>query len=138
MAATGNRLALIVNSASYERVSYALDVAVAAAALGREVSALFGHGGILRLRKGETDRIGEETTAWLRERVKLAVEKGTIPPLSESLGLLKRMGGKVYACPTAMEIQGFIKTDLIEGVDEVRSLVRFIQEDAAGASLVYV
>lgn len=46
------RLALMINSAAYERVNFALCVAVAEASLRKEVRTIFGHAGVIRLKKG--------------------------------------------------------------------------------------
>jgi peroxiredoxin family protein len=55
------------------------------ATLGKEVHVLFTHGGLLRLRKGFTDQIGEETETWIRETVKAGIKKGTMRKISELL-----------------------------------------------------
>jgi len=60
--------ALIINTASYERVAFALSLASAFAALGEKVSVLFSYGGVLKLRKGHEDEIGEETNGWMKKR----------------------------------------------------------------------
>jgi len=138
MAKPGDRLAFIINSASYERVAFALGVAATAAAMGKDVRVLFGHGGVLRLKRGLTDKVGEETEGWLREQVKAGIEKGSLSPVSELLDDLKKMGGRVYACPTAMDLHNVVFGELAEGVDEVRSVVRFVSEDMADGSVIYV
>ena len=138
MAKPGDRLAFIINSASYERVAFALGVAATAAAMGKDVRVLFGHGGVLRLKRGLTDKVGEETEGWLREQVKAGIEKGSLSPVSELLDDLNKMGGRVYACPTAMDLHNVVFGELAEGVDEVRSVVRFVSEDMADGSVIYV
>jgi len=131
-------LALIINSDSFERVSFALNVAAAAAATGKEVRLLFGNKGILRLKKGYTDQLDAETGSWIKNRLKLGIEKGGIASLSELLQTLKKLGGKIYACPAAMDLYDVTVEDLIGDVDEVRSVVRFVTEDMVDASIIYV
>ncbi|MBI4295388.1 MAG: DsrE family protein [Chloroflexi bacterium] len=138
MTKQSEKLALVIDSASYERVTFALGLATAAAAIGQDVRVIFGHGGVVRLKKGLTDGVGEETDSWVRERVRAAIEKGSISPVSELLSVLKKVGGKVYACPAAMDLHGITVEELVAEVDEVRSVVRFVQEDAKDASFVYV
>lgn len=138
VAEQGQKLAMIINTASYERVAFALGVATAAAAMGQDVSVLFGYGGVIRLKKGFTDSLGEETNGWIRGRIGLLVKKSGISPLSEYLNMLKKLGGKIYACPTALELHGIAVGELIEEVDEVRSVTRFVREDIKDASVVYV
>ncbi|MBI2304679.1 MAG: DsrE family protein [Chloroflexi bacterium] len=138
MTETGEKLALIINSASYERVAFALNVAMAAAAVGKDVNILFGHGGVIRLKRGFTDAVGDETVSWIREQIKWGIEKGGVDPLSESIDTFKKLGGKIYACPAAMELHNIVVGDLVEDVDEVRSVVRFVTEDTEGASIIYV
>ena len=138
VAEQGQRLALIINTASYERVAFALGIATTAAAMGRDVSVLFGYGGVIRLKKGFTDSLGEETDGWIRERIGLLVKNGGVSPLSEYLNMLKKLGGKIYACPTAMKLHDIVVGELVEEVDEVRSVTRFVREDIKDASVVYV
>jgi len=137
--AGGEKLALIINTASYDRVAFALNVATAAAALGQEVAVLFGYGGLVRLKRGCTDAVGEETEAWIREEIRLGLEKGSVPRISEALETLQKLGGRIYACPAAMALHNLIKEELVEGVQQVCSLVEFLSRDARGASaIIYV
>ena len=138
MAEIEGKLALIINTASYERVAFALGVAAAAAAIGRDVCVLFGYGGVVRLKKGNTDKVGTETEVWLRERIRLAIARGGQAPISELLDTLKKLGGRIYACPAAMELHNIVVGELVEEVDEVRSVVRFVTEDIKDASVIYV
>jgi len=130
------KLALIVNTASYNRVSFALDVAIAAAAVGRGAAMLFGYGALLRLKKGNVDEVGDETEAWLREQIRSGLEKGSVPRISEQLETFWKLGGKVYACPAAMALHNLIKDELLEGVSEVCSVAGFLSRDAKDASTI--
>jgi peroxiredoxin family protein len=132
------KVALIINSASYNRVEHALTIATMSATLGREVHVLFAHSGLLRLRKGFTDKIGEETEAWIREAVKAGVKKGSMRKISELLTELKRLGGKVYACPAAMAFHGVTKEELIDEVDKVCGIAAFFEESASDALTLYI
>ena len=139
MAQPQKKVALIINSASYERVAFALSLATAAAALGKEVSVLFGYGGLVRLKKGFTDQVGAETDGWIREQIKAGLEKGSVSPISELLETLRRLGGKLYACPTAMALHNLISGELVAEVNRVCGLVQFLTEDAEDASMtIYV
>jgi len=82
--------------------------------------------------------VGEETEGWIRERVKAGIEKGSLSPVSELLDDLKKLGGRVYACPAAMDLHNIVFGELAEEVDEVRSVVRFVSEDMADSSVIYV
>jgi peroxiredoxin family protein len=105
------------------------------ATLGREVHVLFTHGSLLRLKKGFTDKIGEETEEWIREAIKAGVKKGTMRKISELLTELKRFGGKIYACPAAMAFHSVTKDELINEVDKVCGIATFFEELASDASL---
>lgn len=126
---------MIINSASYDRVEHALTIAAMLATLGREVHVLFTHGSLLRLKKGFTDKIGEETEEWIREAIKAGVKKGTMRKISELLTELKRFGGKIYACPAAMAFHSVTKDELINEVDKVCGIATFFEELASDASL---
>jgi len=138
MAQPQKKMALIINSASYELVAFALSLATAAAALGNEVSVLFGYGGLVRLQKGFTDQVGEETAGWVRKQIKAGIKKGSVSKISEMLETLRRLGGKVYACPTAMALHNLIRSELIDGVDKVCGLAQFLTEDVEDARTIYV
>ena len=138
MAEPREKVALIVNTASYERVAFALNMALAAAALGRDVYVLFGYSGVIRLKRSFTDRVGEETNGWIEEQIKSAVDKGGVHRISQLLTDLRKLGGKVYACPAAMALHNLIREDLINEVDEVRGTVEFLMQDAKEASIIYV
>jgi peroxiredoxin family protein len=139
MSSEGGKLALIVNTASYDRVSFALNVATAAAAVGREVNLLFGYGGLFRLKKGAADVVAEETAGWMREPIKLGLEKGSLPRISQLLDTLLRLGGRVYACPAAMALHNLVKGELIDEVEQVCSLAEFMRQMATdGSTVIYV
>ena len=55
------KISIIINSASYDRVDYALVIASTSAATGKEVLVLFTYGAITRLVENKADEIGEET-----------------------------------------------------------------------------
>jgi len=131
------KIALVINTASYERVSFSLGLASAAAALGKEVYVLFGTGGLVRLRKGLEDEVGEETEGWIKGQIKAGLQKSGVTKISESLKILRRMKGKVYACPAAMAFHNLTREDLIDDL-EVRGIVEFLREDARGATIIYV
>jgi peroxiredoxin family protein len=132
------KLALIINSASYDRVEHALTIATMSATLGKEVHVLFTYSGLLRLKKGFTDKIGEETEAWIRETVKAGIKKGSMRKISELLTELQRFGGKIYACPAAMAFHGVAKDELIDEVDKVCGLTTFVEEYASNALTLYI
>ena len=133
------KLALIINTAAYDRVAFAFNVAKSAAVVGKEVAMLFGYGGLVRLRKGHIDDVGDETEAWIREQLKAGVEKGSVPRISEEMATFRMLGGKLYACPAAMALHNLIKDELIEEVSEVCSVASFLSQNLQGTSaLIYI
>ena len=130
--------ALIINTASYDRVASALNLATASSALGEIVCVLFSYGGILRLRKGLEDEIGEETDELIRREIRRRKRKNGLPKISEQLKLLRSLGGKIYACPAAMAFHSLTRDNLTDHVDGVRGLASFLTEDAKDATIIYV
>ncbi len=131
------RVALIINTGSFERVSYALTVACMYAALGKEVAVLFTYGALFRLIKSRADEVGEETDSSIRQRLKEGLQKGSIRSVSEALNELKRFGGKIYACVAAMSFYDVVKDDLIDEVDGIIGIAAFLEE-VKGAQILYV
>lgn len=132
------KLAVIVNSGSYERVAFALQMAIGAAAIDEDVDLLFGYGGLVRLKKCSADEVSEETEHWMRGRIQSGLETGTVPRISQLLDTLLKLGGRIYACPAAMSFHNLIRGELIEGVNEVCSLGDFLGRKAPGATVIYV
>jgi len=132
------KVGIIINSASYDRVAYALTIASTSAAVGKEVHVLFTYGAVQRLMKGKANEIGEETGAWIREHVTLGTLTGAIPKISELLNNLIKFGGKVYACVSAMALHNIMKEELVEEVDEVTSITSFLEKLEDTSTLLYV
>jgi peroxiredoxin family protein len=133
-----DEVAVIINSASYERVLYALNIASVSAALGKKTYVLFTYGALIRLIKGRTDEIGEETEAWIRESIKAGLKKGSISKISEALKDLKKFGGKLYACVSAMAFHNVTKDELIEEVDEVIGIAAFLETIKEASITFYI
>lgn len=130
-------IALIINSAAYDRVAYALSIAAVSAAQFTQVHVLFTYGAIIRLTKEHTDTIGNETESWLRTHVQKGRESNTIPLISEMISHLKGFGGKIYACTAAMALHELSLEDLIDEVDDALGIASFLQRTEP-ADLVYI
>jgi len=131
------KVALIVNSASYDKVSYALSIANISAAHLKDVYVFFTYGAVLRLLKDRTDEVGEETDAWLRESIRKGLEKGTMPRISEMLSFSKGFGVKVYACSGAVAFHD-IQREEIPLVDEVMGISEFLEKMEGASMVLYV
>lgn len=131
-------LKMIINTASYERVAYALSLAVTHSALGGRAHVLFGYGGVLRLKKGASaDEVGEETDGLIRREIG-RLKKGAMPKISELIRQLHELGGKIYACPAAMALHNLTRDDLIGDVDMVCGLATFLTLGDEDAMIIYV
>ncbi len=132
------KVALIMNSASYDRVAYGLAIAVALATLGNEVHILFTYGAVTRLVKGRTDRVEEETDAWIRQGVKVGLVAGSIQKISDLLKDLRKFGGKIYACVSAMAFHDIRKDELIDEVDHVTGITAFLGMTKGATTVLYI
>jgi len=56
------------------------------------------------------------------------MEKLDIPPVDEFLEIFKASGGRVYACKMAMDMFGYTRADLWEGVDGVLTVGEFYEK----------
>jgi peroxiredoxin family protein len=131
-------LALIINTASYERVVFALGMAAAGLALSAKVGLLFTNAGIVRLKKNAADAVAEETASWLRESTKKALGKGHVARISELIKEIRELGGTIYACPAAMAYHNLSRDELIDEVERIRGVTEFLRTEAEGASIIYV
>jgi peroxiredoxin family protein len=131
------RRSFVVNTASYERVSFSLSVAASLASLGDDVSMLFGFGGVLRLRRGWEDRVGPETGEWVRGDAERWLSGGNrAARITDLLRLARELGVKIYACPTAMAFHGISREDLTDAVDGVMGMTEFLSRE--DADVIYV
>lgn len=121
------RVALIIATASYERVFSAISLASVLQSMGASVSILFTYGGVLRVSKKTIDEVMSDT-AELRDKIREAVARGIMTKISEALKVFKQLGGKVYACPVAMSLHGLERSDLVDEVDGVIGLAEFMRE----------
>ncbi len=110
------KVTMIVNSGEYQRVSYALTIAKVATAFEMEVHMLFTYGGLKRLIKSNTDELGNISDTDIQQNIKKALEKGSLTKLSDDLLNVKKMGVKIYACTSSMNILNISNENLIEDV----------------------
>lgn len=121
------RVAIILHDGSYDRCSYALSLAVAALAVGLEVHMLLTYGGLRRFTVGHLEDLDEETPAQLRGAIDRGLGSGGIKPLEDQLSDAKRLGLRLYACPSAMSNLNIIRSDLLPEIDEVMGLATFLK-----------
>jgi len=131
------KMAWIINDASYDRVLYALTVAAMSAARFNNVAILFTYGAVLRLVRGKTDDVGEETPDWIRQTIKSSLKKGAMKSILEMIGLFKGFGGKLYACSASLAFHNLTREKLLEDVDDVIGIATFL-ERTEGATMLYV
>ena len=131
------KVAMIINSPSYDRVANALSIATISAAHLKEVHVLFTYGAVCRLIKGKTDDVGEETDAWIRDEIISGLEKGSIQKVTTMITHLKGFGGKIYACSAALTFHHLTQDDLIEEIDEVTGISTFL-EKTENAEMLYI
>ena len=131
------KMALIVNSASYDRVSYALTIANISAANLKDVYVFFTYGAVLRLLEDRADEVGEETNAWIRGSVEKGLEKGTMQRISELLQFSKGFDVKIYACSAAIAFHN-IKEEELVAVDGVMGISSFLEKTQGASSILYI
>jgi len=120
------KVAMIIHSGEYDRVSYALLIAKAASALGIGVHLPFTYGGLQRLVKGQVNKIDEKVDKNVGTQIEQSISKRIIPLLSEDIVEAKKLGLKIYACVGSMGIMNISKDDLIKAVDQIIGLASFL------------
>lgn len=131
------RIGIVINTSLYERVSYALNLATMYVIRGNEVYILFGYDGVKRLTKNNIDNIDVDVGRHIAEDIRKGLEKEIIPRLSEQILEFRRIGGKVYACSSAMALHNIVLNDLID-IDGVTGLYEFIEKMGEDATIIYV
>ena len=126
-ATAADRITIILHSGSYDRASYALSLATVALAVGKPVYMLLTYGGLLRFTRGRLEDMDEDTPAAIGAALERGLARGGIAPLASSLANAKRLGLKLYACPSAMASLNISRDELVEEVDEVVGLATFIK-----------
>ena len=106
---------MVIDTSFYSRIHFALGIASSYSSLGYPVRIMFGYEGIKRLRKGFIDHIEEGAEIGFQKLTKI----------SEILEGIRKLGGKIYACPTAMALHNLTRDDLIDGIDNVMGVVEF-------------
>lgn len=130
------RLAIILHSGAYDRAAYALSIALVSLASGMEAHILLTYEGLRRFTKGHLMDVGEETSAVVRVQVKRGLESGGIAPLDAQLADAKKLGLKLYACPSAMAALNITVDDLPGDIDDIMGLAGFLNI-ARSASVNY-
>lgn len=132
------QVTIILHSGDYDRVSYALSLALVALATGMEVHMLLTYGGLRRFTHGHLEDLGEETTHQLRNAINRGLKSGGIEPLPEQLADAKRLGLRLYACAGTMSALNIVRDDLVPEVDEVIGLATFFKFARSASANWYI
>ncbi|MDE1148870.1 MAG: DsrE family protein [Azospirillaceae bacterium] len=133
-------LSIVLQSAGFDRVHYALVMATAAAAIGRP-TLLFVTGGALRFLLAGDGWTGlgaadDGTPAVERERRYAETNVATLAELTESLTPL---GVRVIACEMGWRVLGLENPTLRDDVTvETAGVVTLLQATPAGAHLIHL
>ena len=152
-----SKLALLVLSGDMEKGLAACNLALAALASGRSVTIFFSFWGLNFLRKpgvaargpilgrllgrvnsdhAESQRLGRFHMAgagrWALLRL---MGRYNVLPVREGLATAHRMGARIVACSTTVELMGLDREALIAEVDDIAGAMAFL-EAAGGATVV--
>ncbi|MEW6141796.1 MAG: hypothetical protein AB1597_01375 [Chloroflexota bacterium] len=122
----GKRVAIILHSEAYDRVSYALSLAQVALASGMEVYVLLTYGALGRFVGNRLMQMGDETSPLTKERIQRGLATGGIQTLETQLADARVLGLKIYACPNAMAALNIARSDLRSEVDGTMGLATFL------------
>lgn len=138
MPAQKKALALILHSASYDRLYQGISCALAALALGREVKLFFTYWALETLRKdaGDSLILDEEARAY-RKILENNLKKRHMQKIGELYAQAKIMGAKFYACTQSMGLLNISRDELVKEVDKSMGLTTFLSE-AIEAQLLFI
>ena len=132
------QITVILHSGSYDRVSYALSIALVALASGMEAHMLLTYEGLRRFTRGHFEYVGEETSPNIRTNLERGLQSGGIQSLEAQLADAKRLGLRVYACPNAMAALNISLDELLSEVDSIMGLATFLELARAAATNWYI
>ncbi|MBI2852805.1 MAG: DsrE/DsrF/DrsH-like family protein [Chloroflexi bacterium] len=133
-----DRVAIILHSGAYDRAAYALSIALVGLASGFEAHILLTYEGLKRFTKGHLMDVGEETSPLVRVHIQRGLESGGISPLDAQLADAKKLGLKLYACPSAMAALNITINDLTDEIDDIMGLAAFLNIARSAAINYYV
>ncbi len=131
------RVLVIVNNSDYLRVHTALRTAATLQSMGVSVTVFFTHYGVLRLTRNRVDDTSFGLGSEVREGLEQALVEGEMERIIDLLRMLRIMGGKVYVCPTALRVHGLKRSDLVDEIDEVKSLSSVLEENIDSRIIVF-
>ncbi len=117
---------MIIDTSFYSRIHFALSIASSYSSLGYYMRIMFGYEGVKRLRKGVVDHIEEGAEEGFQKLTKI----------SEIIEGIRKLGGKIYVCPTAMALHNLTRDDLIDDIDNVMGIVEFTVQ--AEDKIIYI
>lgn len=118
MAGKKNSLAMVVSEKILEKTMAAMMLATTAAASNMEVHVFFTFWGLNALKKGFSPKLGGMMsigTGMMNAKMK----KLGIATWPELLAMARESGVNLYACNTTLQLFGFKKEDLLDGVKVV-------------------
>ena len=118
-------VAINLHSASYDRVTNALSLAIICLTLDMEVSILLTYEALRRFVKGHIEDM-EATDEGFQTMFRNGIASGKITPITAKLAEAKKLGLKLYACPNAMMNMNIAREDLVDEVDDTMGLVVFV------------
>jgi peroxiredoxin family protein len=119
------RVAIILHSGSYDKVTNALSLAIVALSMDMEAYVLLTYEALKRFVKGHCED-ADCTDPELLSLMQKGIESGRFHRIDEKLEAAHEMGLKLYACTTAMATLGLEREDLVEEVDGIMGLATFL------------
>jgi peroxiredoxin family protein len=138
MVADKRNLAIIFHSGSYSRIYHGISIALAGAALGREVRLFFTYWALEHLVKGKTDTFEMDGEDRLHTEI---IEKnrsaGHMQSISELLTQAKTLGVRIYACTNSMSLLNIARDELVSEVDKSMGITTFLTE-SGGSEILFI
>ena len=124
-------LGIVIHSGSYDRIYHGLSLALAALALGREVTIFFSYWALEYLKKKAPEDISLDKEAERhKEIIERNIERGHLGEFSELTSQAKKMGAKFYACTSSMGLLNIARDELVQEVDKSMGITTFLTETA--------
>jgi len=134
------KIGLFIQSGEHDKIYNALSIAIGAVSNNIQVCCLFSYSALSKLKKENIDKITiDNNKNELTQRFSDLLQKNKIQSISEMIKMAKSTENiKIYACSASMNILNIKKEELIEDVDDIIGITKFLELIEKSMFVLYI